>query len=184
MLRRYAILAGLVLWSSAGTVQAQTQVLERSGDWRAYGGDANDGTAVCGMATDFRGREVHIKSFAGRRHLTIQIFKNGWRIPARQQVPIRYSIGRSSWGVQATGNGRKVEWVVRSDAMPDFERALRTGHEMHVEFRRGDEEDWRVSLNGLNGVVDSLLRCMDRMENHQRRHGPPPSHPGRSTQPF
>jgi len=90
----FAVLCSFALSTSG---QANTVILVHAGQWEAFGGKANDDSPVCGIANrGAEGRIFTVKWFYGADHLTIQVFKNGWSIPAGTPVDVYMKIDRAA----------------------------------------------------------------------------------------
>jgi hypothetical protein len=115
-------------------------VLGTFGSWQAYGGLADDGTRVCGLAEGGNdGRSMHIKFFEGADHLTIQIFKPGWSIPKGTPVPATMQfVGFAPWNVPAHGFGGHIEVHVPFAQLKQFTLEFRAANPIQPHFSVGE----------------------------------------------
>jgi hypothetical protein len=173
---------GAVLAMLAGVAEAQIHWLESTGAWRSYGGLSDQGTPVCGMRVLSGERAFHVKYFGGNDFLTVQVFKDSWRIPANTDVRVRYGVdGDMRWYATALGQRDFIEWRIDMETMREFERSFRLGNRLEIVFPDGNETGWMVSLRGSNAITSSFVRCLGIMQEN----GLIPSRPrGSGTQPF
>jgi hypothetical protein len=164
--------AGLWLCAvgSAAYAQCQTTTFAREGVWRAYGGPCNDGTKMCGIATQGQGKYFGIKFFSGDNYFTVQLGADSWRIRdgATQRVMLEID-NYGPWSATATGmhfsdGDAGLEFRVPGSSLDQFMSEFRQGRGMAVRFPGArDVAGWTVRLEGSNNISSSFLSCIRAM---------------------
>jgi len=160
-----AMLAAVVTPASAGT-------LKKSGYWEAYTTATDSGTPVVGMATygDNARRSFHVKYYSGNQHLTVQIFKDGWKFPTNQAIDvpleIRFDngqtypvIGRARYNQQAMLAKIEAHFEDPEEA-GEFVANIMAAKQMQIHFLEGDEGYWTVNMHGSREVAMAFTRVM------------------------
>jgi hypothetical protein len=157
-----AVLAGVALSLRA---EAQTKVLATHGVWSAFGGFVENGDQVCGVISSGQeGRTFTIKYFRSDDHLTVQIFKESWKIPRGTEVKLRIVLGGASpWHVTADGVANKVEFDVPRQSVNGFISEFRLANRGEIHFLEGNEGGWTMNLTGSNAAVGVMVQCMQQM---------------------
>jgi hypothetical protein len=166
-----AIFATLGVLFCGTSAIADTRTLATQGAWKAYGGRSTDGTQVCGMSVSGdQGRSLHIKYYDGTNDLSLQAFKESWRIPVGTRFPVIMRVdGRSPWHVpQAYGRGDLVEWRVSLSQGDSFLSEFRFGTNLNIAFPSGSEAPWTASLSGSNAITSVFITCIQSMTGNNR----------------
>jgi hypothetical protein len=146
--------------------QAQVTTLYQAGAWRAVGGVADDGKAMCGVDVRGADRMFMVKWFVGDDHLVVHLYKRGWVIPpgARPEVSIQFD-GQTPWIATATGTSHLdvLELTVHGgDTMYRFVAELRFANRMVVRFPTGNEGNWEGVMTGSNAAILAMIGCIRR----------------------
>lgn len=146
-------------------IVAQTTTTARQGVWESYSGRSADGTAMCGATSRGPDRSFHIKFFDDANFLTIQIFKDGWRIPPNTTMRIRMTIdNHQGWQVaSAIGDGRMIEWRIPGGLFEEFSNLFMAGRRMIIFFPDGSEAPWETNLTGSSAIFTEFMRCSARL---------------------
>src|ERR1700730_15521503 len=81
-LRMSVLTAVFLVWAAGSSAYAdcQTTVFDRSGAWRAFGGQCDDGRQKCGVSTSGTGKYFSLDYFNGDNTLTVQLGARDWRV--------------------------------------------------------------------------------------------------------
>jgi hypothetical protein len=175
---RASLFLAMALFAAVGDAQAQggTRDIATNGVWTAYGGRSETGTRMCGMRViGSAGRSLHVKWFEGNSHLTVQAFREGWRIPHGTRMPVSLRVDRNpGWDVaQAFGTNNLVEWRVTQATFDEFSALFRLGSMLTVSFPAGSEEPWVASLRGSAATYDVFAGCILRTGRPPQPHDRP-----------
>jgi len=186
------MLAAFVGLVATGPAQAQTHELGRFGLWRAYGGQTDSGTRLCGISTAGRDRSVHIKYFEGNPGFDLQVFDQSWNIP--NEVPVQLAIHLGTGYRSAALNGRgyprrdrlpaRVELGFSVEGSRDFWSAFRVANEGRLVFLTGNEGSWRLNLTGSDAAASTMQACINRLGNARRPFDGSAPPPPAARQPF
>ena len=133
------------------------------------------------MATG-RGRVFTIKQYSGNEHFTVQIFKQGWRIPQDQKIPVAFRFDSyEAWTANAGSippDGIAI--TIPSSHAEAFFREFRLANMLIVSFPEGSETAWSANLTGSAAITYTFVDCVMKM------YGAGASQPygGNATQPY
>lgn len=164
---------------------AKLELIGRYGGWGVLAGTNQQGVRLCSVATtgQIGGRHslFALKYFDGQGFFTLQVGKEGWRVPAGAQVPLNLTIDGKAFALVASpGEGGDHLMV----AMPqqqffEFAQAFRLGRQMAVDFPSGTEGGWVAILRGSAAAMDAFFACIVALDR------PAPTQPFVApTQPF
>ncbi|WP_207537185.1 hypothetical protein [Sabulicella rubraurantiaca] len=151
------------------------------GSWTAYRAQTPTGRQLCGIrVVGAEGRTLHLKHFAGDRHVTFQAFKSSWTIPQGTRLRLSLRVDNNApWTTGgAVGQRNFVEWTV-AGGIERFEVQFRNGTRLFLEFPEGSEGPWVVSLTGSAAAMGRMVECMNAV-----RQGTGDAPRGGPTQPF
>ncbi|WP_301588809.1 hypothetical protein [Sabulicella glaciei] len=149
------------------------------GSWTAYRAQTPTGRQLCGIrVVGAEGRTLHLKHFAGDRHVTFQAFKTSWSIPQGTRLRLSLRVdGNAPWTTGgAIGQRNFVEWTV-GGGIERFDAQFRNGARLFLEFPEGSEAAWVVSLTGSAAAMGRMVECMGTLRQGQgkRRAAPRPN---------
>lgn len=193
-MRRHLIATTAMALALAAIVQpASADDFYKSGYWTAYFMTAKENklgnVALCGMRTGSPSASaIYIKSFAGSPGLTLDIFKNDWRIPEGQKVTVNVGFDKEQVGTadavggMLTGKGFQFgQLAVRlgPDDVGDFMSNFMEANKMWVAFPNGTEKTWFADMTGSREVAKAFMNCIARMPVPTQPFGQP-----EASQPF
>ena len=120
---------------------------------------------LCGIrSSGGNGRMFFIKWFKGSEDLTVQIFKEGWSIPANVTAEIVMRFDRSApWTVTSRPldkAGNMLQFTIKHDTVRDFTRSFTQSSTMVIDFPGGSEASWEARLNGNSAAINLLAKCV------------------------
>lgn len=185
------VLAIVLAVSVSSAASADIRNLRTDGYWSAYAGRSNNGVPICGMSANDNIRSVHIKYYEGQPVLTVQVFKQGWRIPAGTYLKVR--VGFDSWtageavalggpGIGTTGG--YIEFNIANSFITDFMKAVQDARQMWIMFPDGNESTWFASMDGSRTVGQTFARCAIEVERTYKSQTQPYGNAPSATQPF
>ena len=174
-----ALMAGVAVAQPALAQQQNNgeQQLARAGSWTARIAMSNQGSPMCIMSNESRPYAVHLKYFRGARQLVLHFFHENWDIPRDAEVPVRLGVdGGNQWNARASSLGRGLEVTIGGELVQEFERAIRRGEFLDLNFPSHREDGWRIRLAGLDRVADAFVECMGAVNRFagNPRQGPAP----------
>jgi hypothetical protein len=189
-MKRSLLAAAAALLISTGTATAAEV---RSGYWSVYDtrGDAKN-PPLCGMYTRYSDAvaSIMVKYILGNDHLSIHVFKHGWRFPQKPVTfPITLGFDQTTYGsTTAFGSndsdaGPMVEFTIKNEATDDFLRAFASASWMWIRFDEGSEKPWPAKMYGSRNAAALFMRCVTGMLNAPQPYGNAPQANG-STQPY
>lgn len=160
-------MVGACLAPSIG--HADTKVISKSGNWEAFGGTSTAGKPVCGISYDTKEQYFGVKLFAGDASFTVQMSKKNWKIAdkAKQDLTVTYGT-YSPW--KATGVGMHfgdgdagIEFTVKQSENAEFFKEFGSADKLHVQFPGTSVAEWTLSLDGVDEVRASYLKCVSNL---------------------
>ena len=163
--------AAMVLATAANAGEITT--LSRTGFWTAYQMVNKDGIPVCGMRAGESCRSVYVKWFAGYSTVTVQLFKDSWRIPEDTKLSLSVTFDHDHFGTadDATGgmfrydNGNvsgTVDANLGADQIGKFVEQFAHADKMLIGFPGGNEPAWNVDMTGSRDAANAFVACMQR----------------------
>jgi hypothetical protein len=181
-------LMAMALALSPAMAHAKMIVWNRSGPWVNSAGTLNDGQLGCAMGIADVGREVYVKYFHNTGDVSVQVFKNSWRIPAGTKLQLELGFDKGSWAsgtasgyVLSRDRSSYVEIGILHDKVADFSDNFKEANHMWLRFPDGDETDWIVRMDGSRNAARAFEFCIGKLASV-----PKPTQPfgGRPSQPF
>ncbi len=145
--------------------QAQTNRIYANGNWQVFSGTDSNQRAMCLVqSAGADGRQVNFEQVAGGNGLVVTLSKPTWKIPDNTAIPvsIQYDSGPQN-PMQGTGSGDTVTLTVPYDQVAQFDRQIREGRALRVNFPSGNESPWNGSLDGSNAVFTAFDNCRIRL---------------------
>ena len=175
--------SGLLLLLSVGACAAPAY-LGQSGQWKVFGGLADDGTSVCGFATgDSAGRVVYFKFFDKTDFLAVQLYKPSWSIPTGKRVPAAMTFnGQLPWTFQGYGKETMISTTIAKENIASFMQEVEGSSFVQIHFDGGNESDMVFSMTGLNNIIAKFDECIDHLPSN--RHDSQPFSQSGPSQPF
>jgi hypothetical protein len=167
-----ALMAGIAAAQPAIAQQqlpqnGREQQLAQVGSWTARIAMSNQGNPMCVMSNESRPYAVHLKYFRGGRQLVLHFFHDNWDIPRDAAVAVRLGVdGGNQWNARASSLGNGLEITIAGELVPEFERAIRRGEFLDLNFPNHREDGWRIRLAGLGQVADAFIECMGAVNRY------------------
>lgn len=168
-----AVLAlSTVIAVSGKPVMAETRNLAKSGAWSAYIAKTKpEGTMACGMGVYGPTQSVQIKWFEGVGAITVQVFKDGWRIPEGTNATVELGFDDTSFGsgnavgFKAVNGMSYLAFNLEGyDLIKPFIREFKEADKMWLKFPEGNEKPWNVDMAGSRKMADVFMGCISELE--------------------
>ena len=138
-------------------------------------------------------RQVHLKWFQGLDYITMQVFKQSWRIPEGTEARIElafdgehFSGGQSTAFKAATGWSYLAINIKTPDLIKSFLKEFQGANKMTLSFPDGSETPWDAEMDGSRRISGVWMDCVARINKPTTQpHGKQPetSQPHAPTQP-
>lgn len=165
-----------------------------SGNWAAYAQTfAGTSSPGCGMRSGPVAKQVHVKWFPGRDGLSVQIFKQGWRIPKGTKLTVHIGFDKSILGTAEEASGAMMDYsnggaigvvsfhMTDPTLLDNFLNGFRDAERMWITFPGGTEAPWWLDMTGSGDVLKAFYRCITANDkNNSQPFGKPPE----TSQPF
>ena len=112
------------------------------------------------------GRYFGLKFFAGDDTYTIQIGSHAWKIVNGDKYRVKMKLGNEApWNANATGmhfndGDGGIEYTIANKEQDEFMREFRSAEFIEVRFTENNALAWNSSLEGVNSVGETFVRCM------------------------
>lgn len=168
--RRLAPAALAALLAAAAPARAEVITFATAGNWEAFGGTDNSGSAVCGVSAEGGGRWFSIKYYKGDDALTVQLGKDTWKVDDGTETTVKMSFDNDiPWA--ATGkaahlsNGEGfLQFAIPSSRADEWVNDYRRAQTMDVSFPdQPNIDDWTADLTGTNNIATQMMRCIEAM---------------------
>lgn len=146
-----------------------TRPLATAGNWKAFEGKSDDGTAICGLSSETGGRYFAMKRYANLDAITIQIGAHAWKLPEGEKVEMamRYD-ANPGWTAKGTvihfsDGDAGLEFDVGQPELIRFRSEFRNSNFLRITFN-GALPDWQVDLGGTSAMETVFQDCQRKMK--------------------
>ena len=146
----------------------ETKTLATAGQWEAFGGTSNDGTALCGISISGKGLFFSLKVYKGDDEMTVQLGSSNWKIKdgAKQKLAMRFD-KETPWNATATGfhfsdGDAGLEFVVKLKNLETFITEFAQGNKLRINFEGTDVDSWSADLTGTAAVTVAFADCVKK----------------------
>jgi len=163
------IVISLVVCAFVSPVSADVTTIMRAGGWEAYGGRSTDDVKVCGISATGGGRWLGVKYYDGDNHLTIQLTKNTWRIPAGRQFEVYMQFDNEvPWQARATSFympnvGDALQFKLNKKDIEHWFSEFVASNSLYLRFPNSYVEDWEADLSSSHQIAQAMIYCLEVM---------------------
>ena len=161
-MRRFLLTAAaLALLTTAATAAPTT--LYKGGAWETFITTNVENKSQCVMVVLGRGSSLMVKYAGG--DIFMQIYKDGWSIPADTKIPGWLQFDNSQrYPMMGAGDMHKpgtgyVEFHVKEGSENGFLDLFAAANKMVLGFDQGTQPPFSVNMNGSRGAALAFGRC-------------------------
>jgi hypothetical protein len=165
------------------------------GSWTTAAGISNNNRPMCSARISGAVRSFFIKYEKGFDGVFLQLFKDGWHIPAGQPIDVVLQVDQAmAWRLPGTGMqvpglpfsginisipANSVSTITGKNTIEVIASLLREGLSVKFFFPEGSEPPWEGPLDGSSTALSVMAGCVSAITA-----APQPTQPVPAAQPF